>query len=564
MRSGDVNEHLASRATLDPSFVDSLFDPSLPQPKDWERLYPPRQLAPDALVTRFGPSPTGFVHIGGLYTAMVSRDLAHDSSGVYFLRIEDTDRRREVPGAREQFRRAFAYFGILPDEGPDDLGGDYGPYEQSRRSAIYQSYVRELLLQGAAYPCFCSRDELAAQSARQRAEGVPPGYYGRFARCRWLPPAEVASRVERGEPYTIRFSVPDDVGERVRFRDAIRGELELAANHNDVVILKSSDEVPRLPTYHFAHVVDDHLMRVRLVVRADEWLSSVPVHLQLFEALGFEPVPYAHVAPLMKMEGASRRKLSKRADPEADVDFYIRAGYPARAVVHYLRGLVNPRLADLPFDEAAAEPIRLEEAGVAGPLVDLPKLESVSRNWIATLDSRTTYADLVTWARDNDPELASLLVAEEETAVAALRVERDGAENPRKDLARWGDFRAVYGFFFKSLFASVPPSDERYAPLDAATVRALAHDLADSYEHDLDRDAWFEQIRSLAARHGFAPSVKDYKADPSAFSGSIRDASNVVRVALTGAKRSPDLYEIAQVLGADEVVRRLLSVAHGT
>jgi glutamyl-tRNA synthetase len=341
----------------------------------------------------------------------------------------------------------------------------------------------------------------------------------------------------------------------------VRGEIEQDANRNDAVILKSSDEPPRLPTYHFAHVVDDHLMRVSLVVRAEEWIASVPLHLQLFAALRFLAPPYAHIAPLMKTEGSSRRKLSKRRDPEADVGFYGRAGYPARAVVHYLRGLFNARLADLGFAEAAAMPLVLDEAGVAGPLVDLAKLESVARDWIAELTAEEAHGELTAWAREHDPVLARLLDERGDLARRALAVERAGARNPRKDLARWSDFRRLYGFFFAELFTPVPPDDGRYAPVPPDLVRTLAAAVGAGYRDDADAGEWFGQMRAVATAHGFAPGVREHRAEPGRYRGSIRDVANVVRVALTGATRSPDLYEVACVLGRDEVVRRLGAVA---
>jgi glutamyl-tRNA synthetase len=546
--------------TLDRTLVDSLFASELPRPEHWEELYPERELPPGAYVTRFGPSPTGFVHIGGLYTAMISRDLAKSTDGVYFVRIEDTDRVREVVGAREQFDRTFRYLGLEPDEGEGT--GLYGPYEQSQRGQIYETYVRELMRSGQAYPCFCSHADLQELSNLQRAAGAPPGYYGEWARCRGLSEREVAERVARGAPYAVRFRSPGAIGSRVSFTDLVRGEVEMDDNRNDAVILKSSLNEPRLPTYHFAHVVDDHLMRVNLVVRAEEWLSSVPLHLQLFAAAGFEQVPYAHVAPLMKLEGSSRRKLSKRKDPEASSDFYLGNGYPAAAIIHYLRGLANSRLADLDFEEARRSPLRLEELGVAGPLVDLVKLESISRDWIATLPAAAVYEQVLAWADEYDAELAALLRAEADRAARALAVERDGAEKPRKDLAKWADFRPVYAFFLPELFELVDsPADPRFGGLDPELVRTLAAGFAAGYVHDLDGEAWFGQIRELAERHGFAPGMREFRQDPDRYAGTIREVSMVLRVAVTGATRSPDLYEVSRVLGADEVLRRVRAVA---
>jgi glutamyl-tRNA synthetase len=548
---------------LDRAVIDALFPADLPEPEHWEQQYPARELPEGAKVTRFGPSPTGFVHVGGIYVATIDQDVARRSGGRYLVRVEDTDQSREVEGALDQFERGFAYFGLAADE-DIDRGGDYGPYQQSAREQIYLTYVRHLLREGKAYLDFATKDELAAITARQQATKLPTGYYGSWALWRDADPADVQAKLDAGDPYVVRFRAPAATRARARFTDAIRGPLEAEANRNDVVILKSSDQSPRLPTYHFAHAVDDHLMRVNLVIRGDEWISSVPVHQQLFDALGFEPITYAHIAPLMKQEGGSKRKLSKRKDPEAGVDFYIETGYPAKAVLYYLRGLANGRLAEMPLDQALDEPINLDECGVAGPLVDLVKLDDISADHIATLSGEEILAAVRGWAERFDPELVTVLDAEPELALRALAVERDGAENPRKDLKKWSEFRAVYGFFFPALHASVTgPDDERIAALgvDSAVVQAVARDFVDNYRQLDDGGEWFEQIREVAAKHGFARNAKEYKKDPDAYPGSIREASQIIRIAITGSTRSPDLHAITQALGQEETLRRVAALA---
>ncbi|HKR50842.1 MAG TPA: glutamate--tRNA ligase family protein [Pseudonocardiaceae bacterium] len=548
---------------LDRAVIDALFPADLPEPEHWEQRYPPRQLPEGAQVTRFAPSPTGFVHIGGIYVATIDRDIAAHSGGIYLVRVEDTDQSREVEGALAQFARAFDYFGIPSDE--EGEHGSYGPYRQSDRDRIYLSYVRELLRDGKAYLCFATKAELADITARQQAAKIPTGYYGSWASWRDADPAAVRAKLTEGAPYVVRFRAPDDTeGRRVRFTDAIRGELEHDANRNDTVVLKSSDQSPRLPTYHFAHAVDDHLMRVTLVIRGEEWISSVPLHRQLFDALGFEPVTYAHIAPLMKQIPGGKRKLSKRTDPEAGVDFYIEAGYPAEAVLYYLRGLANGRLAELPLQTALATPLRLDQCGVAGPLVDLVKLEDISADHIATLSGHQVLDAVRIWAGRFDPDLTAVLDAEHDLALRALAVERDGVDNPRKDLRKWSDFRCAYGFFFSELFAPLSgPTDERLLPLgvDATIAANFAHDFADGYQHVDDPQEWFDQVRELAAKHGFAPNAKEYKKNPDAYPGSIREASQLIRVALTGSTRSPDLHAVTQALGAPEVLRRLRGLA---
>jgi glutamyl-tRNA synthetase len=541
---------------LSQDLIDSLFPDDLPEPGYWEERYPPRAVPAGAEVTRFAPSPTGFLHIGSVYTATLDLDVAHHSGGVYLVRIEDTDQSRFEEGAASQFEAGFAHFGIGPDE--NDLSGRYGPYTQSARARIYLSYVRELLRQGKAYPCFATKEELAEISARQKATGALPGYYGEWAIWRDAPAEQVQQRLAAGDPYVVRFRSPGIGGHRVSFTDEIRGEIAQDDNRNDAVILKSSDTEPRLPTYHLAHAVDDHLMRMTLVIRGEEWLSSVPLHHQLFDALGFPRIRYAHVAALMKQEGSSRRKLSKRKDPEMNVAYYIELGFPTEAVLYYLRGLANGRLAEMPLPDALAAPIRLSECGAAGPLLDMVKLDDVCADFVATLSGAQILERVLPWADDYDSGLAETLRAEHDLALRALAIEREGVPNPRKDLRKWADFRQVYGYFFPEIFDLVTdPADPRFGGLEPELVRALASGFAAGYQPPSPDSAWFDQIRELAAELGFAPSQKVYKQNPDDYPGSIADASRVIRVLLTGTPRSPDLAQVAEALGTDEVLRRV-------
>jgi glutamyl-tRNA synthetase len=545
---------------LDREVVDQLFPADLPEPAHWEALYPPRQLPEGARVTRFAPSPTGFVHIGGIYTAMIAQDVAHTSGGSFFVRIEDTDKAREVEDSATQFARAFGYFGVAADEGDPD--GPYAPYIQSGRERIYHSYVRELLRNDQAFLAFDTVEELSAMTESQRVAKAQPGYYGRWAPWRNAGAENVQAKLDAGVPFVVRFRAPDFTGARSAFTDLIRGRIEQDDNRNNFVLLKSSDRDPWLPTYHLAHVVDDHLMRVNPVIRGEEWMSSVPVHHQLFDALGFERIDYAHVAPLLKQDGKSKRKLSKRKDPEASVDFYIEAGYPRDAVLYYLRGLANGRLAELPISEALAAPIRLDDAGVTGALVDTPKLEHIAKDVIGDLTADQVLQAVREWAADHDPEFAAALDADLDFSRRAFDVERSGSENVRKDLAKWADARAGYGFFFPQLFELVTElDDERLGKIQPELVRQIAADLAEHYREDTDRDAWFAQIRELAVRHGYAPGPAELKAEPERYRGPLRIVANVVRVALTGSSKSPDLWEVALVLGADEVRRRVQALA---
>lgn len=538
---------------LPSELLDRLLPDTRPT-EHWEQANPPRELPEGAEVTRFAPSPTGWLHIGGVYVAIVARELAERSGGSYFVRIEDTDQARAVAGSDEHFARAFAHFGIEPTEPPD---APWGPYRQSERAEIYRSHVRALLDTGHAYPAFETKEELAAITERQQAAKVDLGYWGEWAAWRDAEPDRVAAALDEGRPFVVRFRAPDDPG-RVAFDDEIRGRIEADDNRNDAVLLKSSDEPLPLPTYHLAHAVDDHLMRVTLVIRGDEWISSVPLHRQLFDALGFEPVRYAHVAPLMKGEGKSRRKLSKRKDPEASVDYWIAEGYPVGAVRHYLRGLANSRLADLPFDEAAAEPLRLDEFGAAGPLVDIPKLDDIAADYVAAMPAAEIRDRLLTWAEEHDPELAGLLRATGDQLLAIIDVDRVDTDRVRKDIVKWSVFRERYGFFLPELFELVTdPADERFLGVPPDVVSAFAADFVAGYDADTASPTWFDQVRDLAERHGFALDRKAYKADPDAFHGTMREASNIVRVTLTGSGQSPSLDQIAGVLGADEVRRRV-------
>ncbi|HZI49932.1 MAG TPA: glutamate--tRNA ligase family protein [Pyrinomonadaceae bacterium] len=543
---------------LTAELINSLFDAALPESSHWESHYPLRNLPAGAIVTRFAPSPTGFLHTGGVYIATLGRNLAHHSGGVYFVRIEDTDQAREVAGSREQFERAFKYFDIESDE--NDSNSKWGPYEQSKRELIYHTFARELIRRDQAYPCFCTREELAQMTEEQLAAKGHTGYYGPWARCRNLSQAEVISRLDAGQPYTIRFRSPDGPSRRVEFVDLIRGRIEHQDNINDIVLLKSSDQSPRLPTYHFAHAVDDHLMRVNLVLRGEEWISSVPLHLQLFKALDFEPISYAHIAPLMKFDGSSKRKLSKR-DNEADVDFYIRSGYPAGAVQHYLRGLANSTFAEMTFERSASSALTLSDCGVAGPIFDLVKLESISREFIAQLSIDDALHSLQEWAQDYDPELAAILSRNLPLAQRIFAAERQPGVQ-RKDLARWDEFRARYGLYFRELFPLVAdPADARFAPVKQEMVVKLLQDFAHTYQHITDKEAWFQQIRGLAGTHGFAPTAGQFKKEPDRFAGSIAHVSNVIRIALTGLTTSPELFLVAHNLGEEELLRRVRAIA---
>lgn len=538
---------------------DALFAADLPEAGYWEERYPLRHLPASAEVTRFAPSPTGALHLGSIYVAMLAHDIASHSRGTYLVRVEDTDQGRIMPGAIREFGRALSYFGLEPDEAAPEAR--WGPYRQSEREPIYHSYVRELVRRDLAYPCFCPPSSLAEAAGEQRRSRVPQGYYGKWAACRQLSRDEATERVDTGEPHVIRFRTPHAVPRRIRVTDQIRGPLIMRENSHDVIILKSARDGQRLPTYHFAHVVDDHLMRITLVIRGEEWLPSLPFHLQLHEALGFQPPGYAHIASILKLDNGKRRKLSKRRDPEASVAFYLAEGYPADAVRHYLGGLANSRLAALTTEQAMREPVRLGEAKVSGAIADIVKLRSISKNYIATLPPADVVADVRDWAAEHDRELLRVLRRQPALARRAVDIAHSGSATPRKDIACWSEFRDKYGFCFADLFTPVTsPADARLAGTAPALVNAVCVDFADGYRHYQEPGAWLGQIRLLASKHGFAPSTEAYRLAPDQYGGTVRDVARVIRILLTGRDHSPDLFAIAQALGEQEVLRRVTAV----
>ncbi|HEX8255446.1 MAG TPA: glutamate--tRNA ligase family protein [Thermoanaerobaculia bacterium] len=540
-------------AMLSDDTIIDLLPAAAMAPDQLEEQFPPRALRAGAEVTRFAPSPTGYVHIGGIMVSLLAQSIARQTGGVFILRIEDTDQERYVPDAVNQLERALEYCGIVPDESGDV--GRYGPYRQSARQGIYDTYIAALLRRGSAYPCFCTPEDLTELSNRQRESGTPTGYWGPWARCRGMSQTDVTQRLRSGASFVIRFAAPATEGEsRVQYVDLIRGPLELADNRNDVVIRKTGG----LPTYHLAHPVDDYLMRVTTVVRADEWLPSVPLHLQLFDALKF-PVPvYAHIAPLVKLEGRSRRKLSKRKDPEATVDFYISAGYPSEGLLIYLRGLANSRLLDGLPDEVLAAPLRLQECSHSGALVDLAKLEHICRELVAEMPLEHLADRILDWASAYDADMSARVRDDRGSVIRALGL----SVGQRKDICKWSDFRPKFGFLLTALFEPVRnPADARFAPLSAELVLEVAGRVAETYRHEPDHDAWFAQIRRVADALGFAPTVREFKQNRDGFKGSITEVARVVRVLLTGLRDSPDLFEVAQVLGEVEVRRRLSSLS---
>jgi glutamyl-tRNA synthetase len=526
-------------------------------PADYEAQYPPRALPEDAVVTRFAPSPTGFLHMGGLFAAFVARRAAKATNGLFFLRIEDTDKKRQVEDGISQIVKGLSDFGIIFDEGmtgEDTSKGDYGPYIQSQRKDIYQAFAKDLVERGLAYPCFCSSEQLDAARQKQEQLKQNPGYYGEYALCRELTYEEVEKRIQNGESYVLRLKSPGTPEGKAVFEDAIKGRIEMPENTQDVVLLKADG----IPTYHFAHAVDDHLMRTTDVIRGDEWISSVPVHLQLFEVLGFKPPRYAHISPIMKedQETGGKRKLSKRKDPEASVTYYHEMGYPKEAVLEYLLTIANSNYEQWREENPKAcnteFPFALAKMSKAGALFDLVKLTDISKNYISLLDAKQVYEDAAAWAKVYEPELYALLERDPAYAKAIFAIERN-PEKPRKDITKWQDVKGYVAYFYEELWDRERDFPENLSAQDMIHILEAYQAVYDPQDTG---DEWFPKIREMSEALGYAKAPKFYKKDPESFKGHVGDVSAVIRVAATGRRNTPDLYEILQVLGKERVLGR--------
>lgn len=525
--------------------------------EEYEKQYPPRDLKEGAVVSRFAPSPTGFLHFGGLFAAFVGKAAARSTGGIFYLRIEDTDKKREIENGVSLIVDGLRNFGIDFDEGmlsDTEYKGEYGPYIQSARREIYRTYVKELVEKGMAYPCFITEEELGAIREKQEAEKVLPGIYGEYAIYRDISCEEAQRRIANGEQYVIRLRSPGSSDRRIKFKDIIKGEIEMPENITDVVLLKKDG----MPTYHFAHCIDDHLMRTTHVIRGDEWISSVPVHLQLFAACGFRAPKYAHISPIMKEENCGKRKLSKRKDPEAAVSFYENAGYPAGAVWEYLYTLANSTYEDWRRANKTADcsefPFKLAKMGKGGALFDIAKLNDLSKTYISTLDADEVYDAAYKWAQKNDETLAERL-ENREYAIKVLGVERGNAK-PRKDIAKWDELRDYTEYYF------VRPTERSYPEnISREEVAAILAGYTEIYTPEMTAEEWFPSLRDMAEKMGYAKTPKLYRESPESFKGHVGDVSTVVRIAITGRSNTPDLFWISQVLGYDEVMKRLSDAA---
>lgn len=536
--------------------AELLFPDVKKSPDEYENDYPQRELPEGARVTRFAPSPTGYLHIGGLFAALIAKLTAYKSGGRFFLRIEDTDKKREVADGVTGIIKGLADFGIEVTEGVtgyESEAGAYGPYTQSKRAEIYHCFAKQLVLDGLAYPCFCTADELEALRGKQEELGVNPGYYGEFATCRDLSLDEIEKKIKSGAPYVLRLKSPGNPDGKIMFEDMIKGKIEMPENITDIVLLKTDG----IPTYHFAHCVDDHLMRTTHVVRGDEWISSVPTHIQLFKACGFKVPKYAHISPIMKLDDGNKRKLSKRKDPEAAVEYYAEEGYPSESVLEYLLTLANSNFEDWRRANKEAPvmdfPFNLKKMSVSGALFDLAKLNDVSKNVISVMSANKVASQTLEWAKAYNNEFYVLVSPDAARLENILNIDREGAK-PRKDIAKWSDVPEYVAYFYGELFTPNYVLPENIKAVDAIAVLKAYKEVFAASD---DKDTWFAKIKELCEPLGFTPNVKEYKQNPDAYKGHVGDVSTVIRVAITGRTNTPDLHAILAVLGQEEVLRRI-------
>ncbi len=531
-------------------------------PEYYENLYPARNLPEGARVVRVAPSPTGYLHLGTLFAGLVNRITATSSGGVFFTRIEDTDKKREIEGGIENIIDGFARFGITVDEGfysGRQEKGDYGPYQQSHRAEIYQTYVKDLIKKGYAYPCFCTAEELEAVREIQEAQKIRTGYHGEWAKHRNITFEEAKALIDEGKPFVIRLKSPGSEENKVVFEDGIKGKIEMPENDEDFVLLKSDG----IPTYHFAHAIDDHLMHTTHVMRGDEWISSVPKHIQLFKLLGFKVPKFAHISPIMKLDNGAKRKISKRKDPEAAVHFFAEQGFPSENVIEYLMTIAASDFEDWRRANPTASykdfKFNLKKMSVSGALFDEVKLLDVSKNRICLLSSQQVYDYVTEWAKEFDPEFYEILVKNPEYTKAVFAIDRD-VPKPRKDIAKWNEVKDYFSYMFDDLYVPCFELPENIAKEDAV---AFLESYKAVYDATDDKQEWFNKIKAIAPTLGFAAETKEYKANPDAYKGSAGDLSTVLRLAITGRRNTPDLCSIMQVLGHEEVINRIDTILRG-
>ena len=525
-------------------------------PEYYEDLYPARVLPEGARVTRIAPSPTGYLHLGTLFAALVNRITATSTDGIFFTRIEDTDKKREILGGIEDIIDGLTRFGINIDEGfisGNEQKGNYGPYQQSHREKIYKTFVKELIKQGLAYPCFCTAEELAEVREKQEAQKIRTGYHGEWAKHRNITLDEAKELIEQGKSYVIRLKSPGSEENKVVFEDTVKGKIEMPENDEDFVLLKSDG----IPTYHFAHAVDDHLMHTTHVLRGDEWISSVPKHIQLFKLLGFKLPKFGHISPIMKLDNGAKRKISKRKDPEAAVHFFAEQGYMSESVINYLMTIASSDFEDWRRANPDASykdfKFNLKKMSVSGALFDENKLTDVSKTMVSKLSSNEVYDLLTTWAKEFDNEFYNILTANSDYTKSVLSIDRD-VPKPRKDIAKWNEAKEYFSYMFDDLFV---PENSLPENIEKEDAKAFLTAYKSVYNPSDDRQEWFQKIKDIAPKIGFAAETKEFKANPDNFKGHAGDLSTILRIAITGRRNTPDLCSIMQVLGKDKCIQRI-------
>ncbi len=538
---------------------------------DLEKRYPKRNLPEGAMVTRFAPSPTGFLHTGSLFTSLISSRFAKQSGGVFYIRLEDTDTKREIEGSGESLLKQLKVFGVEPDEGylsDSKEIGNYGPYKQSNRADIYKVVIKHLISIGRAYPCFYTQEELSELRKKQEAEKVIPGVYGIYAKYRDLTPEEAINKINNGENFIIRFKSMGDHNNKIKFHDEIRGDLELTENDQDIVIYKSDG----LPTYHFAHLVDDHFMRTTVVTRGEEWLPSLPIHLELFDTLGFERPKYAHFPVIMKVENGNRRKLSKRKDAEAACSFFLEQGYPVYGFIEYLLTIANSnyeewRNSNLDKDFYDFK-LSFDKMSLDGALFDLEKVESISKERMAYRKASDLANEVEAWAKEYNQEFYNKIVNNKDFLVNILNIERE-KDNPRKDYAKYSDIYPIISFFYDDVFNNIDKntldwtvmkSKGEFKEVDKSIIKEFLIDYMNNYNVDIDEESWFNNLKDLANKYKFTSDRKAYKNNPNDFNGQVGDAAGFIRLALAGRKNTPNIYFVQKILGKDKVFNRINSI----
>ena len=528
--------------------------------EDYEKEYPERNLPEGACVTRIAPSPTGFMHLGNFMQAITNYVIAKQSGGVFFLRNEDTDKAREIEGAVELIMHILNEYNLVPDEYEFEgkMVGNYGPYIQSERKEIYQAFIKHLLELGLAYPCFCTEEMLDETREMQEATKTRIGYYGRYAVCRNIKIEDAYNRIKNGEKYIIRLKSPGDFERKVVVQDAVKGKIEFPENDLDIVIMKSDG----LPTYHFAHLVDDRLMRTTHVIRGDEWVSSLPIHVQLFQMFGFNPPKYAHLSPIMKQEGDTKRKLSKRKDPEAAMSYYAELGIPTEAVHLYLMTIANTNFEQW-YDQNKDKSIDdfkfdFKKISSSGALFDLEKLMNISRNYISYLKAEDVYDRVLSWAEIYDKEFYELLSKHKEYTIGLFSIERY-QKKPRKDFESWSTVKNNIWYMYDELFTDITYDFQKIT--DKEEIKNILETYINKYYNELDdKDTWFNKIKELCDELGYASNMKEYKENPDNYKGNIADVSTVIRVVLTSSSMTPDLYELMKLLGTTRIKERTSKV----